>query len=174
MRTFPIDQIPDEGLPRLSPRRLGRHGVLVTFADCTPYLTARPFQLDELLIVLVRLLTVPGGPLVSSHGIPLVPRLTRLPWSVADKPADALALADIGLWLEFDATAGTDDLDHMRDRVNLGATHMLMTISWQPWWPHAKDLFELFVCHNFADTMLAGLSAVREYNNNNTQQGEET
>ena len=64
MRTFPIDQIPDEDLPRLSPRRLGRHGVLVTFADCAPYLTARPFQLDELLIVLVRLLTVPGGPLV--------------------------------------------------------------------------------------------------------------
>ena len=157
MRTFPIDQIPDEGLPRLSPRRLGRHGVLVTFADCAPYLTARPFQLDELLVVLVRLLTVPGGPLVSGDGIPLVPRLTRLPWSVADKPADALALADIGLWLEFDATAGTDDLDHMRDWVNLGVTHILMTISWQPWWPHARCLIERAVWRNSGDTMLAGV-----------------
>ena len=157
MRTFLIDQVPDEGLPRLSPRRLGRHGVLVTFADCVPYLTARPFQLDELLIVLVRLLTVPGGPLVSSAGKPLVPRLRSLPWRVADKPADTLALADIGLWLELDAEAKPDDLDHMRDWVNLGVTHRLMTISWQPWWPHAKDLFELFVCRNFADTMLAGV-----------------
>lgn len=157
MRTFPIDQIPDEDLPRLSPRRLGRHGVLVTFADCAPYLTARPFQLDELLIVLVRLLTVPGGPLVDRDGIPLVPRLTRLPWSVADKPADALALADIGLWLKFDATAGTDDLDHMRDRVDLGVTHRLMTISWQPWWPRAKSLLEHAVRHNCRDAMLAGL-----------------
>ena len=157
MRTFPINQVPDEDLPRLSPRRLGRHGVLVTFADCAPFLTARPFQLDELLIVLVRLLIVPGGPLVSGDGTPLVPRLRSLPWSVADKPADALALADIGLWLEFDATARPDDLDHMRDWVNLGVTHSLMTVSWQPWWPYAKDLFDLFVCRNFADTMLAGL-----------------
>ena len=157
MRTFPIDQIPDEDLPRLSPRRLGRHGVLVTFADCAPFLTARPFQLDELLIVLVRLLTVPGGPRVDRDGIPLVPRLRSLPWSVADKPADAIALADIGLWRELDATARPDDLDHMRDWVNLGVTHRLMTISWQPWWPHAKDLFEPFVGRNFADTMLAGV-----------------
>lgn len=157
MRTFPIEQVPDEGLPKLSPRRLGQHGVLVTFADCAPFLTARPFQLDELLIVLVRLLTVPGGPLVGRDGIPLVPRLMSLPWSVADKPADAIALADIGLWLEFDATAGTDDLDHMRDRVNLGVTHRLLTISWQPWWPHAKDLLERVVWRNRGDTMLAGL-----------------
>lgn len=172
MSTFPINQVPDEDLPRLSPRRLGRYDVLVTLADCAPFLTARPFQLDELLIVLVRLLTVPGGPLVSSDGIPLVPRMRSLPWSVADKPADALALADIGLWLEFDATAGTDDLDHMRDWANLGVTHRLMTISWQPWWPHARDLLERAVWRNFGDTMLAGLSAVRD--NNNTQQGEET
>ena len=157
MRTFPIDQIPDEDLPRLSPRRLGRHGVLVTFADCAPFLTARPFQLDELLVVLVRLLTVPGGPLVSGDGVPLVPRMRSLPWSVAYKPADAIALADIGLCCEFDATAGTDDLDHMRDWVNLGVTHRLMTVSWQPWWPYAKDLFELFVWRNFGDTMLAEL-----------------
>ena len=157
MRTFPIEQVHDEGLPRLSPRRLGQDSVLVTFADCAPFLTARPFQLDELLIVLVRLLTVPGGPLVSGDGTPLVPRLRSLPWSVADRPADALALADIGLWLELDATARPDDLDHMRDWVNLGVTHRLMTVSWQPWWPHARDLLELFVCRNFADTMLAGL-----------------
>ena len=157
MRTFPIAQIPDEDLPRLSPRRLGRHGVLVTFADCAPFLTARPFQLDELLIVLVRLLTVPGGPLVSGDGTPLVPRLRSLPWSVADKPADALALADIGLWLELDATARFDDLDHMRDWVNLGVTHRLMTASWQPWWPHARYLLEWGVWRNCGDTMLAGV-----------------
>ena len=157
MRTFPIDQVPDAVLPRLSPKRLGRHGVLVTFADCAPFLTARPFQLDELLVVLVRLLMVPGGPLVSGDGIPLVPRLMSLPWSVAYKPADAIALADIGLCCEFDTTAGTDDLDHMRDWVNLGVTHRLMTISWQPWWPHARDLLERFVWRNFGDTMLAGV-----------------
>ena len=159
MRTFRIDQIPDESLPRLSPRHLGRHGVLVTFSDCAPFLTARPFQLDELLIVLVRLLTVPGGPLVDRDGIPLVPRLRSLPWSVADKPADALALADIGLWLELDATARPDDLDHMRDWANLGVTHRLITASWQPWWPHAKDLLERVVWRNSGDTMLAGLPA---------------
>ena len=157
MRTFPIEQVHDEGLPRLSPRRLGRHGVLVTFADCAPFLSMRPFSPDELLIVLVRLLTVPGGPLVSGDGNPLVPRLRSLPWSVADKPADALALADIGLWLELDATARFDDLDHMRDWVNLGVTHRLMTVSWQPWWPHAKDLLERAVWRNFGDTMLAGV-----------------
>ena len=157
MRTFPIAQIPDEDLPRLSPRRLGRHDVLVTFADCAPYLTARPFQPDELLIVLVRLLTVPGGPLVSGDGTPLVPRLRSLPWSVADKPADALALADIGLWLELDAEARPDDLDHMRSWVDLGVTHRLMTISWQPWWPHARYLLERAVWRNFGDAMLAGL-----------------
>ena len=157
MRTFPIAQIPDEGLPRLSPRRLGQDSVLVTFADCAPYLTARPFQLDELLIVLVRLLTVPGGPLVSGDGNPLVPRLRSLPWSVADKPADALALADIGLWLELDAEARFDDLDHMRDWVNLGVTHRLMTISWQPWWPRAKGLLERGVWRGFGDTMLVGV-----------------
>ena len=159
MRTFPIEQVHDEGLPRLSPRRLGQDSVLVTFADCAPFLTARPFQLDELLIVLVRLLTVPGGPLVSGDGTPLVPRLRSLPWSVADRPADALALADIGLWLELDATARPDDLDHMRDWVNLGVTHRLMTVSWQPWWPHARDLLERVVRRNFGDTMLAGLPA---------------
>ena len=157
MRTFPIDQIPDEDLPRLSPRRLGRHGVLVTFADCAPYLPARPFQLDELLIVLVRLLTVPGGPLVSGDGNPLVPRLRSLPWSVADRPPDELALADIGLRLELDAEARPDDLDHMRSWVDLGVTHRLMTVSWQPWWPRAKGLLERGVWRSFGDTMLAGV-----------------
>ena len=157
MRTFPIAQIPDEDLPRLSPRRLGRHDVLVTFADCAPYLTARPFQLDELLIVLVRLLTVPGGPLVDRDGTPLVPRLRSLPWSVADKPADALALADIGLWLELDATAGTDDLDHVRHLALVGVLYRLSLVKQLPWWPHARDLLERAVWRNCGDTMLAGL-----------------
>ena len=159
MSAYLIDQIPDERLARLMARRRTSRALLVTFADCAPFLTARPFQLDELLIVLVRLLTVPGGPLVSGDGTPLVPRLRSLPWSVADKPADAIALADIGLWLELDATARPDDLDHMRDWVNLGVTHRLMTISWQPWWPHAKDLLERAVRRNCGDTMLAGLPA---------------
>ena len=157
MSSYLIDRIPDDRLPSITPRLIGQHTVLVTLADCAPYLTARPFQLDELLIVLVRLLIVPGGPLVDRDGIPLVPRLRSLPWSVADKPADALTLADIGLWLELDATAGTDDLDHMRDWANLGVTHRLMTISWQPWWPHARYLLERAVWRNFGDTMLAGV-----------------
>ena len=155
--SYAIDQISDEALLRLAPRRPGARDVLVTLAGCAPVMATTPLETDELCRVLVRLLTVPGGPLVDRDGIPLVPRLRSLPWRVADKPADALALADIGLWLELDATAGTDDLDHMRDWANLGVTHRLMTISWQPWWPHAKDLFELFVCRNVADTMLAGV-----------------
>ena len=157
MRSYLIDRIPDDRLPSITPRLIGKHTVLVTLADCAPFLSMRPFSPDELLIVLVRLLTVPGGPLVDRDGIPLVPRLRSLPWRVADKPADALALADIGLWLELDATAGTDDLDHVRHLVGLGVTHRLITASWQPWWPRAKDLLERVVWRNSGDTMLAGV-----------------
>ena len=159
MRTFPIEQVHDEGLPRLSPRRLGQDSVLVTFADCAPYLTARPFQLDELLIVLVRLLTVPGGPLVSGDGTPRGTRMRDLLWHVADKHPDALTLTDIGLWAKFDDTMKPGDLDHVRHLVGLGVTHRLITASWQPWWPHAKDLLERVVWRNSGDTMLAGLPA---------------
>ena len=157
MRTFPIDQVPDEDLPKLSPRRLGRHGVLVTLADCTPFLTAQPVRRDELYVVLVRLLTVPGGPLVSSAGKPLMPRVVSLPWRVADRPPDERTLDDIGLGLELDATARFDDLDNTRSWVNLGVAHRLMTISWQPWWPHARYLLERAVRRNCGDAMLAGL-----------------
>lgn len=157
MRTFPIEQVPDEDLPRLSPRLLGRHGVLVTLADCAPFLTARPLRRDELYVVLFRLLMVPGGPLVSSAGKPLVPNVVSLPWRVADRPPDELKLDDIGLWLELDATARSDDLVNMRRLVDLGVAHRLLTISCQPWWPHARYLLEKAVRRNFGDTMLAGL-----------------
>ena len=157
MRTFPIEQIPDEDLPRLSPRRLGRHDVLVTFADCAPYLTARPFQLDELLTVLVRLLTVPGGPLVDRDGTPCGTLLADLPWRVANKPPDALTLADIGMWAKFDDTAKPNDLDHVRRRALIEVLYRLSLVKQLPWWPHAKDLLERAVWRNRGDTMLAGL-----------------
>ena len=157
MRTFPIEQVPDEDLPRLSPRRLGQDSVLVTLEDCAPFLTARPLQLDELWCVLVRLLMVPGGPLVDRDGTPRGTSMRDLLWHVADKSFDALALADIGLWAKFDATVRPDDLDNVRHQVNLGVTYRLMTASWQPWWPRAKGLLERGVWRGFGDTMLAGV-----------------
>ena len=159
MRTFPIAQIPDEDLPRLSPRRLGQDSVLVTLEDCAPFLTSQPLQLDELWSVLVRLLIVLDGPLVSSNGTPRGTRMRDLLWHVADKHPDALTLADIGLWAKFDDTMRPGDLDHVRHLVGLGVTHRLITASWQPWWPHAKDLLERVVWRNSGDTMLAGLPA---------------
>ena len=157
MRTFPIAQIPDEDLPRLSPRRLGQDSVLVTLEDCAPFLTSQPLQLDELWSVLVRLLIVLDGPLVSSNGTPRGTRMRDLLWHVADKHPDALTLADIGLWAKFDDTMRPGDLDHVRHLVGLGVTHRLITASWQPWWPHAKDLLERVVWRNSGDTMLAGV-----------------
>lgn len=159
MSSYLIAQIPDDDLPRLSPRRLGRHGVLVTFADCAPFLAARPLQLDELYVVLVRLLMVLDGPLVSSEGTPRGTLMRDLLWHVADKHPDTLTLTDIGLWAKFDDTMRPGDLVHVSHLVGLGVTHRLITASWQPWWPRAKRLLEHAVSRNCGDTMLAGLSA---------------
>ena len=159
MRTFPIEQVPDDDLPKLSPRCLGQHSVLVTLEDCAPFLTSQPLQLDELWSVLVRLLIVLDGPLVSSNGTPRGTRMRDLLWHVADKHPDALTLTDIGLWAKFDDTMKPGDLAHVRHLVGLGVTHRLITTSWQPWWSHAKDLLELAVWHHPVDAMLAGLPA---------------
>ena len=157
MRTFPIDQVPDDDLPKLSPRCLGRHSVLVTLEDCAPFLTLRPLQLNELWSVLVRLLIVLDGPLVSSNGTPRGTRMRDLLWHVADKRPDALTLTDIGLWAKFDDTMKPGDLDHVRHLAGLGVTHRLITASWQPWWPHAKDQLEHAASRNCGDAMLAGV-----------------
>ena len=157
MRTFPIEQVPDDDLPKLSPRCLGQHSVLVTLADCAPFLTSQPLQLAEPWSALVRLLIVLDGPLVSSNGTPRGTRMRDLLWHVADKHPDALTLTDIGLWAKFDDTMKPGDLDHVRHLVGLGVTHRLITASWQPWWPHAKDLLERVVWRNSGDTMLAGV-----------------
>ena len=159
MSSYLIDQIPDERLARLMARRCTSRGILVTLADCAPYLTTFPLECDELRHVLVRLLTVPGGPLVSHDGTPRGTRMRDLLWHVADKHPDALTLTDIGLWAKFDDTMKPGDLDHVRHLVGLGVTHRLITASWQPWWPHAKDLLERVVWRNSGDTMLAGLPA---------------
>lgn len=157
MSTYPIEQIPDGDLPRLSPRLLGRHGVLVTLEDCAPFLTSQPLQPDELWNVLVRLLIVLDGPLVSSNGTPRGTLMRDLQWHVADKHPDALTLTDIGLWAKFDDTMKPGDLAHVRHLVGLGVTYRLITASWQPWWPHAKDLLERGVRRHLGDTMLAGV-----------------
>ena len=159
MSAYLIDQIPDERLARLMARRCTSRGILVTFADCAQFLTTLPLECDELRHALVRLLTVPGGPMVSLDGTPRGTRMRDLLWHVADKHPDALTLTDIGLWAKFDDTMKPGDLDHVRHLVGLGVTHRLITASWQPWWPHAKDLLERVVWRNSGDTMLAGLPA---------------
>ena len=157
MRTFPIEQVPDDDLPKLSPRCLGQHSVLVTLEDCAPFLTSQPLQLDELWSVLVRLLIVLDGPLVSSNGTPRGTRMRDLLWHVADKHPDALTLTDIGLWAKFDDTMKPGDLDHVRHLVGLEVTCALERAKRQPWWSYAKDLLELAVWHHPVDVMLAGV-----------------
>ena len=157
MSSYLIDRIPDDRLPSLTPRLLGKHTVMVTLADCAPYLTARPFQLDELLIVLVRLLMAPGGPLVARDGTPCGTLLADLPWRVANKPPDALTLADIGMWAKFDDTAKPNDLDHVRRRALIEVLYRLSLVKQLPWWPRAKSLLERAAGRHCWDTMLAGL-----------------
>ena len=157
MSSYLIDRIPDDRLPSLTPRLLGEHTVLVTLADCAPFLSMRPFSPDELLIVLVRLLMVPGGPLVARNGTPCGTLLADLPWRVANKPPDALTLADIGMWAKFDDTAKPNDLDHVRRRAFIEVLYRLSLVKQLPWWPHAKYLLERAVWRNCGDTMLAGL-----------------
>ena len=173
MSTYPIEQIPDERLARLMARRCTSRGILVTLADCAPFLTTFPLECDELRHVLVRLLTVPGGPLVSHDGTPRrVPR-TRLLWIVSYKSFDELAPDDIGMGTDGWGNEEHIDLARVRYLVEYEVTCSLERARRQPWWSYAKDLLELAVWHHPVDAMLAGLSAVREYNNN-TQQGEET
>ena len=157
MSSYLIDRIPDDRLPSITPRLLGQHTVLVTLADCAPFLSMRPFSPDELLIVLVRLLMAPGGPLVARDGTPCGTLLVDLPWRVANKPPDALTLADIGMWAEFDDTVKPNDLDHVRRRAFIEVLYRLSLVKQLPWWPHAKYLLERAVWRNCGDTMLAGL-----------------
>ena len=155
--SYAIDQIPDEVLPRLAPSLIGKHTVMVTLADRAPFLSMRPFSPDELWSVLVRLLMVPGGPLVARDGTPCGTLLADLPWRVANKPPDALTLADIGMWAKFDDTAKPNDLDHVRRRALIEVLYRISLVKQLPWWPHARDLLERAVWRNCGDTMLAGL-----------------
>lgn len=157
MSSYLIDRIPDDRLPSLTPRLIGQHTVLVTLADCAPFLSMRPFSCDELWNVLVRLLMAPGGPLVARDGAPCGALLVDLPWCVADKPPDALTLADIGMWAEFADTAKPDDLDHVRHLALVEVLYRLSLAKKLPWWPRAKSLLERVVGRNCGDTMLAGL-----------------
>ena len=154
---YAIDQIPDDRLPSLTPRLIGQHTVLVTLADCAPFLSMRPFSPDELWSVLVRLLIAPGGPLVARDGTPCGTLLVNLPWRVASKPPDALTLADIGMWAEFDDTKKPNDLYHVRRRALIEVLYRLSLVKQLPWWPRAKSLLERAASRNCGDTMLAGL-----------------
>ena len=157
MSTYLIDQIPDERLARLMTRRRTSRALLVTFADCAPFLTTLPLECDELRHALVRLLTVPGGPMVSLDGTPLrVPR-ARLLWIISYKPFDELALDDIGMGT--DASGNEERIDPARVRylVEYEASCALERAKRQPWWSYAKDLLELAVWHHPVDVMLAGV-----------------
>ena len=157
MSAYLIDQIPDERLARLMTRRCASRGILVTFADCAPYLTTFPLECDELRHVLVRLLTVPGGPLVSHDGTPRrVPR-TRLLWIISYKSFDELAPDDIGMGTDVCGKEEHLDLARVRYLVEYEGTRSLERARRQPWWSHAKDLLELAVWHHPVDTMLAGV-----------------
>ena len=157
MSSYLIDRTPDDRLPSLTPRLIGKHTVLVTLADCAPFLSMRPFSPDELWSVLVRLLMVPGGPMVARDGTPCGTILVDLPWCVADKPPNALTLADIGMWAEFVAAVKPDDLYHVRHRALIEVLYRLSLAKQLPWWPRAKSLLEHAASCNCGDTMLAGL-----------------
>ena len=156
MSAYLIDQIPDERLARLMARRCASRGILVTFADCAPYLTTFPLECGELRHVLVRLLTVPGGPMVSLDGTPRrVPRASLL-WIISYKPFDALTLDDIGMGTDAFGNEEHIDLARVRYLVEHEVTCSLERAKRQPWWSYAKDLLELAVWHHPVDTMLAG------------------
>ena len=159
MSSYLIDRIPDDRLPSLTPRLIGQHTVLVTLADCAPFLTALPLECDELRHALVRLLTVPGGPMVSLDGTPCrVPR-TRLLWIISYKSFDELELDDIGMGADVRGDGERIDLARVRHLVGFEATCSLERAKMQPWWPYARDLLELAVRHHPVDTMLAGVPA---------------
>ena len=155
--SYAIDQIPDEALGRLAPRRPGARDVLATLADCAPFMTTLPLDTDELWRVLVRLLTVPGGLLVSRDGTLVGAPLTSLPWHIADRPFNALTLDDIGLWFSVGYQVEHTSLAYVKRLVEYGVARSLALGKKQPWWPYAKDLLEHAASRNCGDTMLAGL-----------------
>ena len=157
MRTFPIDRIPDESLPRLVARLRGCGIVLATLADCAPLMTTLPLDTDELWRVLTRLLTVPGGLLVARDGTLVGAPLTSLPWHIADRPFNALTLDDIGLWFSVGYHVEHTSLAYVKRLVEYGVARSLALGKKQPWWPYAKDLLEHAASRNCGDTMLAGL-----------------
>ena len=157
MSAYLIDRIPDERLARLMARRRTSRALLVTFADCATFLATLPLECDELRHALVRLLTVPGGPMVSLDGTPLrVPR-ARLLWIISYKSFDALALDDIGMGTDVCGNEEHLDLARVKHLVGFEASCALERAKRQPWWSYAKDLLELAVWHRPADTMLAGV-----------------
>lgn len=155
--SYTIDQIPDEALLRLAPRRLGARDVLVTLAGCAPFMTTLPLDADELWRVLVRLLMVPGGPLVASDGTLVGAPLTSLPWRIADRPFNALTLDDIGLCFSVGYNVAHTSLAYVKRLVEYEVACSLARGKKQPWWPYAKDLLEHTASRNVGDTMLAGL-----------------
>ena len=157
MSSYLIDRIPDDRLPSLTPRLLGEHTVLVTLADCAPFLSTFPLEYDELRHALVRLLTVPGGPLVARDDTPCGTLRTNLLWTYSDKPVDALTLSDIGLGAEVSGVEEHIDLTRVKNLVVCEVTYSLDRAERLPWWPHAKALLERGVCRNFTDAMLAGV-----------------
>ena len=157
MRSYLIDRIPDGRLPSLTPRLLGKHTVLVTLADCAPFLSTLPLEYDELRHALVRLLTVPGGPLVARDGTPCGTLRTNLLWTYSDKPIDALTLSDIGLGAEVCGIEERIDLTRVKNLVVCEVTYSLDRAERLPWWPYAKDQLEHAASRNCGDTMLAGL-----------------
>ena len=156
MRTFPIDQIPDESLPRLVARLHGCGIVLATLEDCAPFMTTLPLDPDELWRVLTRLLMVPGGPLVASDGTLVAPFLTDLLWHVAARSEDTVTLANIRLVAVFADGMGYVNLHHAEQRVGLEAMCALSRAYRMRWWPHARRLLETAARHNCGDAMLAG------------------
>ena len=155
--SYAIDQIPDEVLPRLAPRRPGARDVLVTLAGCAPVMTTMPLEADELWRVLVRLLMVPGGLLVARDGTLVGAPLTSLPWHIADRPFNALTLDDIGLWFSVGYHVEHTSLAYVKRLVEYEGACSLALGKKQPWWPYAKDLLEHAASRNFGDAMLAGL-----------------
>ena len=96
-RSFLIDRLPDEALPRLQPRPSKAHGdvvvMLVSLEDCAPFMETRPADIYELAAVATRLLLLPGGPLVLEDGRTLRLRQLR-------KGEHAFGYA--GVWVSMD------------------------------------------------------------------------
>ena len=159
MNTFPIDQMPDESLPRLVARLRGCGIVLATLEDCAPFMSTSPLDADELWRVLTRLLMAPGGPLVASDGTLVAPFLTDLLWHVASRGEATITLADISLVAVFADGMGYVNLHHAEQRVGFEAMCARAQAYRLRWWPRTRRLFEIAARHNCVDPMRAGLQA---------------